>query len=481
MMNTELTRQYKLPKSLSNKTTTLIKVAHQQPLVIPDAQELQTIKADLEVLLPLSENRAKDLKRGLHHLDGNIKIYDNQDDTMDKTRIKQESEDFSETVFMPKNEQQSRQAALETIRRRRRKEESEEGRHSEPPHTKLKQLEPRAYESMSPPSEVKKKKQLIHARAQEEPDFIRVKAKDQVPITTFWTAIDPYFRPLAEEDRTFLMERADTSKAFLIPPLGEHYQDQWSREDQLLQTKSPFSARINAVDPQHIKLRYIKDPITEDQLLQDDLSSGSLTERLLSSLVTEDKKTDCPVIKQEEDEEEEDDDDEEEDEEETEESTLEIFHFEERLKRELRYAGLFTEDDADWNAREDDEICAELRALGRGYKEQVEINDFRKKKLLEVVDCQLQFEQYRQVLDTLDSQVEQGYIKRFRNQKSKKRKVPTGQKSTLSENAVYAMEKRMAWIDALGGIFEDKNQTMPSKSIYSSDTSPTTEENSSNN
>lgn len=198
---------------------------------------------------------------------------------------------------------------------------------------------------MSPPSEVKKKKQLIHARAQEEPDFIRVKAKDQVPITTFWTAIDPYFRPLAEEDRTFLMERADTSKAFLIPPLGEHYQDQWSREDQLLQTKSPFSARINAVDPQHIKLRYIKDPITEDQLLQDDLSSGSLTERLLSSLVTEDKKTDCPVIKQEEDEEEEDDDDEEEDEEETEESTLEIFHFEERLKRELRYAGLFTEDD----------------------------------------------------------------------------------------------------------------------------------------
>lgn len=30
-----------------------------------------------------------------------------------------------------------------------------------------------------------------------------------------------------------------------------------------------------------------------------------------------------------------------------------------------------------------------------------------------MVDCQLQFEQYRQVLDTLDSQVEQGYLKRF--------------------------------------------------------------------
>jgi len=41
------------------------------------------------------------------------------------------------------------------------------------------------------------------------------------------------------------------------------------------------------------------------------------------------------------------------------------------------------------------------------------MNEYRKKKLLEIVDCQLQFEQYTQVLDTLDSQVEQGYIKRF--------------------------------------------------------------------
>lgn len=67
----------------------------------------------------------------------------------------------------------------------------------------------------------------------------------------------------------------------------------------------------------------------------------------------------------------------------------------------------------DWNAKEDDEICAELRTLGREFKEQVKENDFRKKKLLQVVDTQLQFEQYRQVLDTLDSQVEQGYMKRF--------------------------------------------------------------------
>lgn len=58
-------------------------------------------------------------------------------------------------------------------------------------------------------------------------------------------------------------------------------------------------------------------------------------------------------------------------------------------------------------------MCAELRTMGRELKEQVKINDYRKEKLLQVVDTQLQFEQYRQVLDTLDSQVEQGYMKRF--------------------------------------------------------------------
>lgn len=67
----------------------------------------------------------------------------------------------------------------------------------------------------------------------------------------------------------------------------------------------------------------------------------------------------------------------------------------------------------DWNAKEDDEICAELRTLGRELKEQINTNEYHKRRLLEVVDCQLQFEQYRQVLDTLDTQVETGYLKRF--------------------------------------------------------------------
>lgn len=41
------------------------------------------------------------------------------------------------------------------------------------------------------------------------------------------------------------------------------------------------------------------------------------------------------------------------------------------------------------------------------------MNEDRKRKLLKVVDQQLQYEEYQQVLDTFDQQVEQSYVKRF--------------------------------------------------------------------
>lgn len=60
-----------------------------------------------------------------------------------------------------------------------------------------------------------------------------------------------------------------------------------------------------------------------------------------------------------------------------------------------------------------------------------------------------------------------------RTQKSKKRKTPASQKSALSEHAVHAMNKRKAWVDALEGIFKDKNLIMPSQSVFSEETSTT--------
>ncbi|KAG0173592.1 Transcriptional regulator [Apophysomyces sp. BC1015] len=423
------------------------------------------------------------------------------------------------------------QAALETLRRRHRREDPgklPEGRasiRSESSQSKWKKLNhghTQGSQSMSPPATashsakpaktmyMKKKKsdvgsktvtshgaarahqQQPNGKAEEDVGIVRVKPKDQVAVTTFWSAVDPCFRPLTEEDRNFLLEKGDSVNPFLIPPLGRHYLDVWADEERHLpalsrphspaEASSTTSSRQSSHD--HLansdgqeRLKYLGPQyLTDDHLYTEDLSCGSLTERLLSCLVREDvmdiaEFTDGedPVeVKSELDN--------------LEGKTImemsfdppdEVVEFEERLKRELRYAGLLGDDDIDWNAREDDEICAELRKTARLLKDQMKTNEFRKKRLLDVVDRQLQYQEYRHMLDILDTQVEQCYIKRFRNQKAKKRKTTAGPRSTLSENAVSAMVKRKTWVDALGGIFEDKDLSMPATSIYE-DPTPST-------
>ncbi|KAG1461023.1 hypothetical protein G6F46_005121 [Rhizopus delemar] len=415
-MSTEPAYQHSSLKSLSETTLNLIK--HAQPFVIPEAHELLSMRSDLEALLPISKNRAEDLKRDLRHIDKNVKINDNEEVSVDNMKTKQEPDDFSDELFIPNTEQLSQQTSLDINKKRKRQdiENTSEAmqRKSESPYIKAKQSE-----GKMPPNQMKKKKQDVI----EEVDFIRVKAKDQVPVSTFWTNIDPYFRPLTEQDRQFLLEKSDTGKPYLIPPLGEHYSNQWKKEDKVLMQQQQPSHQTQSTQ--------LAEPVCKDMS-----SESSLIDRLLSSLVAEDvidpselaEVDQSDVL-----------------DEETNQvgPTLEITDFEERLRRELWYAGLLDEKDVNWDKKEDDEICAELRSLAREYKEQ--------------------FEQYRQVLDTLDNQVEQGYIKRYRHQKTKKHKAG---KSALP--VMHAMDRRNTWISALKDIFKDKNLVMPSKTIYSS-------------
>lgn len=123
-------------------------------------------------------------------------------------------------------------------------------------------------------------------------------------------------------------------------------------------TGNAASSSSETLPPERV--RYLKqgETITDDYLLTDDLSCGSLTERLLSSLVLEDL-VDVNEIKAMASEEDDDDDDDDPMDTDSVSSysggrTItelapdppeDIVDFEERLKRELRYAGLFTDDD----------------------------------------------------------------------------------------------------------------------------------------
>ncbi|CAO3634320.1 unnamed protein product [Mucor fragilis] len=525
-MSTDLTRQYDPPQQLSDTSNAIIKQfkpsssSHsnaQQDESIPDTTQLLAVKAELETMLHSTQSRMKDLKKDQLILEKSVKVRDGDSNAasagkgvaaMEKMRVKQETDDDLDMLHsfsnIPKPEL-SRQAALEIIRRRRRREETESSEESPHVNIKLKKVDnaaPLVSQSESPPpskqrADVKKIKKSSSARGNhadskhskshnakqrsqplEEVDFVRVKAKDQIPIATFWTTLEPYFRNLTEEDREYLMQKSDQCKPYLIPPLGQHYVEKWAEEDQALGLHTSES-----------KLKHLQHTMSADS--QHDVDSSSLADRLISSLVKENLLPEEIAHSDEDDNEEANRLDDTGRGNDVLTDALEkkynartvtqlapdpsddIVGFEERLKRELRYAGLFGDEDIDWNAKEDDEICAELRTLGRELKDQIKTNEYHKKRLLEVVDCQLQFEQYRQVLDTLDTQVETGYLKRFRPQKSKKRKS-AGPKAVLSENTVFAMEKRKTWVKALGGIFIDKNMTMPSRSIYEQ---PPTEEN----
>lgn len=260
-------------------------------------------------------------------------------------------------------------SALETIRRRRRKEESEGSatEDSELPHiVKLKKLDGipplRASSSSPPPKKIKKSsssnqsqyQQKAQKPATEEFDFVRVKPKDQVPLATFWSTLEPYFRSLTEQDREFLLQKSDQGKPYLIPPLGSYYLDTWAEEDQAVGDKTFITSKPTPPQQQQQHLKYLKQPLTDQQLLKDDIGCGTLTERLISSLVQENLLHGEPSEQTKEEEEEEEEEDDIVIDKKYNAKTVvqmstdpadEIVGFEERLKRELRYAGLFGDED----------------------------------------------------------------------------------------------------------------------------------------
>ncbi|KAI9483520.1 MAG: histone acetyltransferases subunit 3-domain-containing protein [Benjaminiella poitrasii] len=468
-MNSDLiTRRYTQPIPVSATTALHYRQFKNSTSVastlgsIPESSDLLKIKADLESLLPLSEKRIRHLQHDLSFIKKNVRIkeqseedrslLDKQEHSTEKTGksklpsalnkmlIKQETTDESSDMLHVNSHNKSqieRQLALEALRRKRRRDDDSKGGTQKTknmsPHlmTKVKKTDDASpvMPSAKPQSKsnqhshTKKKKSIEQNNlkrsctpAHQEVDFVRVKAKDQIPILTFWSTIDPHFRPLEEEDRQFLMANEEDEQFYKIPPLGRHYTEVWS-EDESLSTLATNSSQRD--DHSSVKHRYLRDhqPMVDDHLLCNDMSCGQLTERLLSSLVPDpsghqeaELEDDDSVIMDEND------------------VIVErnyhnnklhmvppenIVDFEENLKRELRYAGLFGEDDVDWDTREDDEICAELRSTIRELKGQFATNEYRKKRLLEIVDNQLQYEQYRHVLDNLDAQVEQFYLKRF--------------------------------------------------------------------
>ncbi|KAJ1643380.1 Transcriptional regulator [Coemansia asiatica] len=309
-------------------------------------------------------------------------------------------------------------------------------------------------------------------------DFSRVKVSSQVPIQTFWASLEPYFRNITDDDIAFLASSSDSQESYVVPKLGKFYAQKWAEEevshfpDHMHNSKTKYTAKHLLSVDSRLKTAIPERSFAAADLIDSDLSLNAarlapLTERIISALVAEKFVIQDPSNAQDEDSGGALDS--------NSDSRLEINHIstngdtvslEDRLKRELRYIGILDEEEINWDDRQDDEVCATLRALQRQLREQVKVNEMRKERLLSVANDHIGHQEYTQMVDELDKQIEQSYLKRHRLTKSRKRKSSSVKTVALSDNALNAMDKRRQVIDAIGHMFPPEMFDIPQQSIY---------------
>lgn len=357
-------------------------------------------------------------------------------------------------------------------------------------------------------------------------DYTRAKPPNQVQFSTFATAIEPYFRPFSEEDVSVLLQQSIPLGAtgaplyatgkdaeispYLVPPLGPPYTDAWAAEDVEAGIAAGNAASSSRFSPPpktelgDIEPKGKSEDLIDDVLENSDISCGPLASRLLSALLPDPNKKEIK-------------------EEPTEENTPasssppqsplinpswkvatakgDYLTLEQRLKREFTYVGIMDvnkkkqgkrfakrddemdlmddlDDDEnnedleiDWvHGREDDEICQQMRVLQKKLRQVHKTNQARKRILLPIVKEQMAYQEFRQILEDLDKQVDQAYTKRLRNPKSKKKNKANGAAPPQERPGLRVLlDKRNRWIDKIGPVFSCSPHDMkrvPSVSVF---------------
>ncbi|KAL6713824.1 Transcriptional regulator [Lecanora helva] len=325
------------------------------------------------------------------------------------------------------------------------------------------------------------------------------KPSNQVAFHTFNSYLDNYLRPLKEEDIGFLNERGDRTTPFIMPRRGKrHYTEVWAEEDGSLSRDTPEDDRLAPNQP-----RGSIDQMDDEVAETDQISSGPLLNRLLSTMrfehrppPSEDKAQpnglpngtgepslangdlangvnhETPPS----------------DETNTNKSlpsatalpsserppanapSLSHAQIDERLKAELRHIGFLSPDhEPDYDAHYDDEIAERLRYLQAELRRVSILNGARKQRVLDLAQEQQAYQEYSTILEDLDGQVQQAYMKRTRTLgKSKKHtKRPGGagggshpvandggiSKPGIGDVARQLMTRRSNWEEKIGPVF----------------------------
>ena len=122
-------------------------------------------------------------------------------------------------------------------------------------------------------------------------DFTKAKAVGQpVPVTAFYTSIEPWLRAVKEEDIGWLEFVPDEVEAFLVPKLGRHYTETWEDEDIKMYGGVPSALDFSASRRSRprsggvVSLKWDVSTISDADLTTDK-GLGPLSERVVSALL----------------------------------------------------------------------------------------------------------------------------------------------------------------------------------------------------
>lgn len=333
-------------------------------------------------------------------------------------------------------------------------------------------------------------------------DFSNAKPATQVNASVFSNYVEPYIRPLTEEDVAFLKERGDRIAPFVLPRRGQrHYKEIWAEEDGAMHIET------NDQRPAPNVPRGAAEDITDDVLETDQVSAGPLLSRLVAAMRPEGRghqgstsdtngiqgdamdidegagaPTDMPPT-----------------------NTLpaatqlpdgnppshragqpsgraDYAGLEDRVMMELKHYGLISEADAEtqsYDSHFDDEVAQRLRFLQEELRKQSIINGARKQRLLELTEERIAQQEYNTIADDLDNQLNAAYLKRNRNigKGKKQNKRPGGGGSNAVANAGVTrpgvgepirtlMERRQQWISTIGPVVNYGKTGLPSSTIF---------------
>lgn len=340
-------------------------------------------------------------------------------------------------------------------------------------------------------------------------DFSNAKPATQVNAGVFANYVEPYIRPLTEEDVAFLKERGDRIGPFVLPRRGQrHYKDIWAEEDGAMHIDSSADRPATNIP------RGAAEDVVDHVLESEQVSAGPLVSRLLATLRPEGRgnqnsanetnglngdamdidegagasadtannnnnnntlpaatqlpdlvgRAPHPNT-----------------------SRADYASLEDRMLMELKHYGFLSEADTEtqsYDSHFDDEIAQRLRFLQEELRKQSIVNGARKQRLLELTEERIAQQEYNTIADDLDNQLNAAYLKRNRNigkgKKQNKRPGGAGGGSHAVANAGISrpgvgepirtlMERRTQWITTIGPVVNYGKTGLPSDTIFPAD------------